>query len=134
MRIFIAYKYSRVENKEQLKQELLQVAEILESFGNETFILGRDVQNWNNRAHPIHSKYKKMSKEIRASDGLFVYLNSTVFSPGLIFEIHLAKLLGKKIVVAAKNGIKAPYFGFLANEKVISFSDVSELKEKLKLK
>jgi len=130
MRIYIAYKYSKIKDKEKLKSELLKVSDILEEFGHSTFMLGRDVQNWDNTVHPIHSKLAKMQREIRNAEGFFAYINSNSISPGLFIEIHIAKLFGKKIIIAAKEGIKTPYFSLLAS-KTIPFSDFDDLRNKL---
>ena len=132
MRIFISYKYSNVKDKNQLKDELLEVSGILESLGHETFMLARDIQNWNNKGHSLHSRFSIPAKEIRKSDGIFVYINSGVLSLGLLFEIHWAKLLGKKINLAMKEGIKSYYLHKLANQNVITFSDFADLRNKLK--
>ncbi len=132
MRIFISYKYSNIKDKAQLKDELLEVSEILESLGHETFLLARDVQNWNNKGHSLHSRITIPAKEIRGSDGVFVYLNSNVLSPGLLFEIHWAKLFGKKIILAIKEGIKSHYLPRLASQKAIVFKDFADLKGQLK--
>jgi hypothetical protein len=129
---YIAYKYSKVEDKNSLKEELLEVSKILKSLGHATFILGRDVQNWNNRVHPIHSKMKRMVAEIKDSECVFAYLNSNVNSFGLLFELHIAKLFGKRIVIASKKGIKVSYLKLLASTHVV-FEDFSDLREQLKL-
>ncbi|OGC47710.1 hypothetical protein A2886_02990 [candidate division WWE3 bacterium RIFCSPHIGHO2_01_FULL_42_13] len=132
MRIFISYKYSNIKDKAQLKDELLEVSDILESFGHETFLLARDVQNWNNKGHSLHSRFSIPAREIRKADGIFVYLNSSVLSPGLLFEIHWAKLFGKKIILAIKEGVRSSYLHKLASEKAIVFKNFAELKAGLK--
>lgn len=131
MRIYIAYKYSKIKDKDQLKTDLLKISGILEGFGHTTFMLGRDVQNWDNTVHPVHSKLFKMQKEIRNSEGFFAYINSNSLSPGLFIEIHIAKLFSKKITIAAKEGIKSSYFNLLSTS-TISFTDFDDLRNKLK--
>jgi len=129
---YIAYKYTKVKDKNSLKEELINISNILNSLGHETFILGRDVQNWDNTAHPVHSKMKKMFSEIKKSHCVFVYVTSSVLSLGLLFEIHVAKMLGKKVVVAIKEGKRAPYMKMLATN-CVTFNDFSDLREQLKL-
>lgn len=132
MQTYIAYKYSNVDDKASLRDTLLEISKILKSFGHTTFILGRDVQNWDNRAHPVHSKLKKMISEIKKSHCVFVYVNSKAISIGLGIEIHVARLLGKKIVLAVKDPFKAPYLSLLANHTV-KFDSFNDLREQLKL-
>ena len=130
MRIYTAYKYSHIKDKSMIKRDLLKFSDILENKGHTTFMLGRDVQNWNNKAHPVHSKLAKMIKELKEADALYAYINSTVYSSVLLFEITVAKLLGKKIVIALKEGLKAPYFNFLADE-VVYFEKLDDLSMNL---
>lgn len=98
MKIYLAYKFANVKNKQELKEELLQISDKLTGQGNEVFILGRDVQNWDNRAHSVRSKMAIMFKNLKNSDLLLVYLNSNVMSWGLLFELLVATLLFKKVI------------------------------------
>ncbi len=129
MKIYIAYKYQKHSNKAQLQSELSQLAEVFEKNGNSTFILGRDVQKWDNSGHFNLSTVKEIINNIRNYDTLFVYNDTDVKSIGLPMEILLAKIFGLKIFYATKLGAKSRFFEFLADDK-LQFDTFADLKVK----
>lgn len=131
MKLYIAYKFSNIKDKKSLKEQLLKISKILESFGHETYILGRDAQEWGKVHYPIHHKFMKILKEVRKADGVFFYVHEQAFSRGLLLELHLAKLFGKKTILALKEGVEAPYIKLLS-QKTVVFSTLEDLKQKLK--
>lgn len=130
MKFYIAYKYSKIADKESLKSHLLKIAEVLAEKGNTTFMLGRDVQNWDNTTHSLSSKIKVMLGEVKSSDEIFAYVTTSDRSSGLMIEFHMAKLLGKKITLAIQKDVNEKYLRSLATT-VIEFETFDELIQKL---
>ena len=128
MRIYIAYKFSNVENKKGLQYGVQTVAELLEKRGHTTYVLGRDLQKWKDFTHPMHHKMRTIISEIRKADLVFAYVNSDVFSKGLLYELTFAKLFGKRVIMAVKEGVKRPTLSFLAN-KVVRYASEEDLDE-----
>lgn len=103
MKIYIAYKFANVVDKEKTKQDLYKISDLLTSMGHETFILGRDVKKWqhlklsNIRMAPV------IIKNLKNADVLLAYISSTAKSKGLNFELHTAKFINKptKFIVTA---------------------------------
>jgi hypothetical protein len=131
MRIFIAYKYSNVPDKEKLIFELGEIAGYLESLGHKTFVLGRDIHNWGE--HKMHSTQKILTIFINMlrSHIVLAYVTHKDRSKGLIFEMYLAKLLRKKIYVASKKNVGAKKLKKMAY-KHMEFKNIEELLKKLR--
>jgi len=127
MNIYIAYKFSNVENKQALREQVQTVANILESKGHNTFILGRDLQRWKDFTHPLHHKMRTIVNQIRKSDIVFAYVNSENFSKGLLFELVCAKLLGKKIYLSIKKDLKDRFMELFAGQ-VVPYATVFDLQ------
>ena len=112
MRIYIGYKYTNVEDKKALIQELLEFAGFLEKAGHKTFILGRDIQGWQGSL-PLWKTFPAIIGNMLKSDVFVAYITSPVPSKGLEVEKTLSAVLGKKrLLVSAdedtKNGAYLP--------------------------
>jgi hypothetical protein len=95
MRIYIGYKYTNVEDKKTLIEKLLEFASWLEKEGHETFVLGRDVQNWQGSL-PLWKTFPAIVGKMLKSDAFVPYITSKVPSRGLEVESILSRILGKK--------------------------------------
>lgn len=128
MRVYIAYKFSNIQNKQALREEIQSVSLILENLGHSTFILGRDLQKWKDFTHAMSHKMRTILVELRKSDVVFAYINSPVFSRGLLFELVFAKIFGKKIYVAVRESIKPSMYEKFA-DKIIRYKRINDLEE-----
>jgi hypothetical protein len=127
MRYYIAYKYSKNENKEKLKEKLEKVSQILNDSGHDTFILGRDVKKWKHIHFGSIKLIPVIYKNMKACDALAAYVDSSKFSKGLLFECVISKLLGKRSVLIEENPHNAkslhPFFNAIyVVDKVEDFS------------
>lgn len=130
MNIYVAYKFSNIENKQGVREDVQNVAALLERAGHNTFILGRDLQKWKNYSHPVHHKMFTIFNQIRKSDCVVAYVNAHVFSRGLFMEMLMAKMLGKKIVLAIRNDVKESFFEKISDE-VVRYNSFNDLIENL---
>lgn len=104
MRLYIGYKYTKVQDKEALVKDLLNFAEELEKAGYCTFLLGRDVQGWKGSL-PLWKTLPAILGNMLKSHAFVAYISSDVSSRGLDVELALSKVLGKNRAVLIKNGI-----------------------------
>lgn len=119
--LFISYKYTSIKDKDLLKRQLLEIADKIHDLGHETFLLGRDNDKWSTSNHLSAHKYWTLLKNIVKSDGLVVIYVSDVNSFGMLFELSVALILGKKLYFLHKDGLKKSFFhGFAA--KTVSFN------------
>jgi hypothetical protein len=132
MRLYIAYKYTNIKNKSELKINLEHITQILESVGNTTFLLNRDARAWGKKHVSTLKNIYTIIKNIFISDAIFAYITSDVLSKGIIFEFLFGKLVGKRIIVAVEKKIKTKnkYLLGLASE-VIEFDGMKNLETKL---
>ena len=128
MKIYIAYKYRYTKDKEALKHDLQDISSYLDALGHESFILGRDVQNWAKHTSKV-STTLEILRNIRKYDVLFAYVNSNVHSNGIPVEFAFAKLFGLKVIIARQKDLKKDLLENFANA-VILFSDLNDLKAK----
>jgi len=131
MNIYIGYKYRNVEDKQNLKDSLQKISEAISSCGHSVFILGRDKYNWDHDSVPASKSIIPIIKNIKKSDILFVYVENDKRSTGLTFECICAKILGKKIVIAARTNIKGNFFKKFSNN-IIEFFSTEDLVLKIK--
>lgn len=96
MKVYIAYKFSNHKNKEDLKKNLNILTNKIESFGHSTFLLGRDIGNWNSPHLGTSRQIPKIIKNLKKSNMIVAYIDSDAVSKGLLFEILLFKVLKKK--------------------------------------
>ena len=101
MRIYIGYKYTNVEDKQGLIQKLLGLAASFERAGHQTFILGRDIQNWKGSL-PLWKTFPAIIGNMLKSDAFVAYVTSQVPSRGLEVEKALSSALGKKRLVVSE--------------------------------
>jgi len=130
MRIYVAYKYTNTPDKEALKQEIIKISEGLESIGHETFLLGRDYQRWDKCSISHVSNTKAILSNLKKSDSIIFYINSNVWSPGMLFEIILSKIFFKKSFFFVKNDVKCNFCSLIGTNRT-QFTDISDLIAKL---
>jgi hypothetical protein len=132
MRLYIAYKYSNIKNKSELKINLEHIAQILENNGNKTFLLNRDAKAWGKKHVSTVKNMYTIMKNIVSSDAIFAYIASDVLSKGMIFEFFFGKLIGKRIILAVEKKLKEKslYFVKMASE-TIAFENMKDLETKL---
>jgi hypothetical protein len=130
MRLYIAYKYKCIKNKEQLKKDLDIISKEITKTGNDTFLLGRDVQRWGLCSTPLWKTVPIIWKNVRKSDAIFAYVISEGVSDGLNFELLCAKFLGKKVTLAVKSGLKVQTLRNVAN-KIVEFENIKDLISKI---
>ncbi|MDC0449136.1 hypothetical protein OAL67_00845 [bacterium] len=106
MRVYIGYKYSKIPNKKALINTVEGVASQLEKQGHKVFVLGRDVQNWGKTNLHILRKAFTIIKNLVRADRVLAIVTQEVSSKGLLFEMTIARILGKDILVALKNGVE----------------------------
>ncbi len=126
MRVYLAYKYRCVDNKDQLIQDLNRISDTIEKSGHSTFILGRDVQKWGSASSSLFTSIPTILKNLVKSDLVFAFIDNCAKSQGLPFEIFCAKLLGKKIIYAVRNEVD---FKVVEQEVVnkVSYGNLDEL-------
>jgi hypothetical protein len=106
MRVYIAYKYRAVEDKDGLKRELELISSAIEQLEHKPFVLGRDVQKWHTSSGSVFKTIPHILANIIKSDTVFAYVNNDAKSWGLPFELFWAKLLGKPVILAKKVGVE----------------------------
>lgn len=104
------------------------MAIILEGKGHSTYILGRDLQKWQDFTHPMMHKMRTIAGRIKSADAVFAYVNSSVFSKGLLMEMVFAKLFGKPIVMAVRHSVKPSFIEKFAN-RILRYSNVNEIEK-----
>ncbi len=134
MRVYIAYKYKAVQDKELLKDELQQISDALQRKGHVPFLLGRDIHKWHLLPHssskPTLVTAFHIVFNIFKSDVIFAYISSEVQSHGLSFEMFCAKLLNKPVIAATKVGLVLDP-SIPGPITAISFSDVHDLSTQI---
>jgi predicted transcriptional regulator len=130
MDIYIGYKYRNNKNKEALKDMLEKVSESISSLGHKTFILDRDIYNWKHGRTTTSRSIASILKNMHKSDVLLAIVDNDNKSVGLTFEHVCAKCLGKKIILAIKEGLDQSPFNKFAH-KTIEFKDKEDLVTKL---
>lgn len=132
MRLYIAYKYTNIKNKSELKINLEHIVQILENSGHTTFLLNRDAKAWGKKHVSTLKNIYTIVKNIITSDAIFSYINSDVLSKGMIFEFLFGKMVGKRIILAIEKKLKAEneFFYKLANT-TITFDNMKDLETKL---
>ncbi len=130
MRIYIAYKYTNITNKTELRLLLEQIGNILKDMGHNTFILNRDAQSWGRKHISLWKNVFTILNNLKKSDIILAIVNSDVKSKGLNFEIMFAKLFGKKIVCAKEKNIKNSNMKICKN--TFEFEDIKDFEKKIK--
>jgi hypothetical protein len=128
MKVYIAYKFSNIQNKQALREEIQSVSIILEGKGHSTFILGRDLQKWKDYTHKMPHKMRTILSELKKSDCVFAYINAPVFSRGLLFELVFARLFGKKVMIAVRESVGSSIYDKFA-DKVITYKRLGDLDD-----
>lgn len=131
MRVYIAYKYRAVENKDELIRDLEQISAAIAALEHHPFILGRDVQRWHSSSGSVYKTIPHIIANIIKSDAVFAFINSEAISHGLTFEMFCAKVFGKPVILAKKTGIKAD-LKIIKPAKMIEFMDTQDLLDKIK--
>ena len=115
MRYYIAYKYTRNKNREQLKKKLDKISKNLKRQGHKTFVLGRDVKKWQHVNFGSIKLIPMIYKNMANCDVLLAYVDSPAFSKGLFFEAIIATFLGKKRIMFLENGVRSKATKLLFN-------------------
>ncbi|MBN1162626.1 hypothetical protein JXA34_02685 [Patescibacteria group bacterium] len=131
MKVYIGYKYTNVEDKNSLKKGLEEVSDIISDLGHTTFLLGRDKKNWSSSRFPLWKTIPYIFINLINSELLFAYIVNDEKSYGLSFELALAKLMKKKIIVALTNKNLSCEFEKRMADQIVELSSFSELKEYL---
>ena len=131
MLVYLAYKFTNVKDKEDLINSLNDISKTLNFLGHQTFILGRDIQNWK-KSHisQLISLFHIIKNMIKANK-IFAFINSDEKSTGLSTELKIAKILGKNVTILKKNTVTQNYFEDL-RFKTTEFVNIDDLKERLK--
>jgi len=125
MNIYVGYKYRNSKDKEKIKENLSKVSDKLISMGHKTFILGRDKFQWAHHTSPSKS-LSPIIQNMKINDAFLAIVECEGKSNGLLFESLCAKLFGKKIILAVKNGVSPKPFTFFS-KNTIKFEDYEDL-------
>jgi hypothetical protein len=131
MRVYIAYKYRSIEDKNELKRDLELISGGIATLEHDHFILGRDIQKWHASSSSVFKTIPHIVVNILKSDLIFVYLNSEVKSMGLLFEMFCAKIFRKPVILAKRVGINFTLQGIKPKE-TIEFANTQDLLDKIK--
>jgi hypothetical protein len=133
MKTYIAYKYTNIKNKEQLKQDLNMLSESLTDQGHSTFILGRDKQKWQSVKYPLWETVPAILTNLIKSNLLVAYITGCEKSTGLTFELTFAKLFGKKILLVVNkcNGDFKYDREKRHSDNIIEIENINQIKERL---
>ncbi len=131
MLVYIAYKYTHIKDKDALKEQLKVISELIRATGNKTFLLLRDVKKWGHEHTPMFQTVPHIFINILKSDVVFAFISSEVPSSGLGFELLCATLLGKRKLIAVKNGIDVKYKNN-KNTSVFTFKSIDDLEKQIK--
>ena len=132
MQIYIAYKYTHIKNKSELKVNLEHLADLLEKKGHNTFLLNRDAKAWGKKHVSTFNNVSTIIKNIFKSQCIVAYVNSSVISPGIIFEFIVSKILQKRIVMCVDFQIenKVTFLKKFPTEIVI-YNGIKDLENKI---
>jgi len=132
MRIFIAYKYTNVKNKNELKVNLEYLVQLLENKGHSTFLLNRDAKAWGKKHVSTFKNIFTIIGNISKSDAMVAYVSSDVVSKGILFEFIFSKIMGKRIILALDKTVEKNNRNLLvlATETVV-FDGIKDLEAKL---
>jgi len=125
MRVYIGDKYRNFKDKEGLKVLLQKISDELSSLGHKTFILGRDEFEWTHHKRPSKS-ILPIIKNMRKNDVLFAVIECESKSNGLFIESLFATILGKKVILAVKEGVSPKPFSYFSKD-VIEFENYDNL-------
>ena len=132
MRVYIAYKYRAVEDKDELIKNLELISGAITALEHSPFVLGRDIQRWHATASSVYKTIPHIIVNILKSDLVFAFINSEVKSHGLSFELFCAKLFGKPIVLAKRTGTAFDFNG-LRPVQSLDFNDLQDLLKKISI-
>jgi hypothetical protein len=131
MRVYIAYKYRAVGDKNDLIKDLGLISGAIATLEHSNFILGRDIQKWHASSSSVFKTIPHILINILKSDVIFAYINSEVSSKGLPFEMFCAKLFRKPVILAKRVGINFTPRG-IKPKQTIEFTDTQNLLDKIK--
>jgi len=127
--IYVAYKFKDADLK-VLKQKLEKLTEIIEKNTDyKTFIFFRDAQKWGEIKMTMDEVVNKAIKFLDKCDAILVEASEK--SNGMYFEVGYAKAQGKKVIVIHEKGTEVNFLSASA-DKTIEYSDLEDLKEKLR--
>ena len=103
VRYYLAYKYSNNKNKEDLIKKLEELSQKITNWGHETFLLGRDVKKWQHVHFGSITLIPVIYNNMKNCDVVVAFVDSKSFSKGLLFEVIILKILGKKSILLCEN-------------------------------
>ncbi len=118
MRYFLSYKYTNNKNREDLKKVLEEISEKIESWGDEAFVLGRDVKKWKHMHLGTFKLIKAIFLNMKDCDQVYFYIDTPVFSKGMLFELMASKILNKRSVLFLKNDVNSKFVKRFVNKVV----------------
>lgn len=116
MKYYIAYKYSNNKDKESLKSKLEHLSDRVNSWGFDTFVLGRDVKKWKHIHFGSIKLIPVIFNNMKSCDHMVAYVDSDSFSKGLFFEVLISKLLNKRSVMLREQKSGSKFFKHFFNE------------------
>jgi hypothetical protein len=128
--IYIGYKYKNNKDKETLQNNLEKISGSLEGICNKCFVLGRDVHGWHINHVSTTRSITLIISNIKKSEVLFAFIDHRGTSLGLTFEAICAKIFGKTIILAVKNGLPEKFFRSFTS-KIIEFENIDDLLSKI---
>lgn len=126
MQLYIAYKYTHVKNKNELKVNLEHLVQLLENKGHTTFLLNRDAKAWGKKHVSTVKNITTIIKNITKAKTIVAYINSDVISYGIVCEFLLGRLLGKRIVACIDKKVEK------SNKLLMSLSTVAIIFDGIK--
>lgn len=128
MKVYIAYKYTNIDNKDQTHEILESISNTLKEMGHETFILGRDVKHWKHVS--LFRTIPLLIKNLRKNEVVVAYVDSDVASYGLLFETFASRIMGMPFVLILNTKAKGGIQKKMAT-KVLEVTEVSQIHDTL---
>ncbi len=129
MKIFISYKFTG-EDPEVLKEGLSGICSALSTAGYDSFCNFNSEDLYQTNNYSVKQIMEHALEELDKSDALLAWINSDSRSEGMLIEIGYARAKGKKIILAAREGVNVHSSTAVADQ-VLEFTDLPILFEKL---
>ncbi len=129
MKIFIAYKFTG-EDVNELRRTLSEICAVLHGVGYSTYCSIEQEDDFQRQGHTHQQIIENALQELRSSDALLAYVNSSARSEGQLMEIGYALAKNKPVILVHKTGTNVHSSKVMANQ-VIEFDDHADLLKKL---
>jgi nucleoside 2-deoxyribosyltransferase len=130
MKIFISYKFAG-EDPGELEKTLNEISNVLKGAGHEIYSASEDEKLFIEKKFTLKKILNHALEKLNNSDCILVFVRSYEKSEGMLLEIGYALAKKKKMILAIKKGIRLSFTEEIA-DKVIEFTDINDLKQKLK--